>query len=260
MALLEQFFNAKRILVTGACRGIGRVMTERMTKYGAEVWALSNESADLAKLKQDLPGVQTVCCDLGDWSQTEREIKKLHTLHCLVNNAGVDSASTFSSLRPEELDWMMSVNVKGPLNVSQIVSSKMIEAGIKGSIVNISSEVSTKVQLRNVGYSLSKASLSMLTRVMAFDLARNGIRVNEVRPGSVQTTLLAKGCDAWFGTQNGEGLKILENTLLKRKRIPTGKVYIEIDEIVNTTLFLLSDLAPQMIGQSILVDAGQHLT
>jgi len=260
MALIEGFFHAKRVLVTGACRGIGRVMTDRLYNYGAEVYALSNDAAGLTTLQQELPKVQTVCVDLGDWNETRTQVGKLPALHCLINNAGVDAASTFESLTPQQLDWMMAVNVKGPLNVSQVVAAKMIEAGIKGSIVNISSEVATKVQLRNVGYSLSKASLSMLTKVMAYDLARKGIRVNEVRPGSVVTILLAKGCDQWFGTKDGEGLKILENTLLKRKRIPTGKFNVEMEEIANATLFLLSDSVPQLIGQSLLVDAGQHLT
>jgi len=195
---------------------------------------------------------------------------------------------------------MIGVNVMAPLNISQIVAAKMIENKIQGSIVNISSEVirlsnigvftiilyniqddakikwvnlwnpilknfihfkvAKKPQLRNVGYSLSKASMEMLTKVMAYELGKHKIRVNCVAPGAVLTPLLASGCDQMFACAKGEGIGILKDTLLRRRRMPTGEVFVGIDDIVNTTLFLLTDLAPMMIGETILVDGGQHLT
>jgi len=100
----------------------------------------------------------------------------------------------------------------------------------------------------------------MLTKVMAYELGKHKIRVNGVAPGAVLTPLLSDGCDEQFGCAKGEGIEILKNTLLKRKRMPTGEVFVGIDDIVNTTLFLLTDLAPMMIGETILVDGGQHLT
>jgi NAD(P)-dependent dehydrogenase (short-subunit alcohol dehydrogenase family) len=121
-------------------------------------------------------------------------------------------------------------------------------------------QVAKKPQLRNVGYSLSKASLSMLTRIMAYELGKHQIRVNAISPGAVLTQLLIDGCDVMFKCPPGEGVKILEKTLLKRKRMPTGQVYVGVDDIVNTTLFLLTDLSPMMIGENILIDGGQHLT
>jgi NAD(P)-dependent dehydrogenase (short-subunit alcohol dehydrogenase family) len=95
---------------------------------------------------------------------------------------------------------------------------------------------------------------------MAYELGKHQIRVNAISPGAVLTQLLIDGCDVMFKCPPGEGVKILEKTLLKRKRMPTGQVYVGVDDIVNTTLFLLTDLSPMMIGENILIDGGQHLT
>jgi len=258
--LLESFFVGKRVLITGACRGMGRAMAEKVHKMGAETIALSNNADRLNSLKKEFPKIQTVCVDLHDWDKTEAAIKQLDVIHCLVNNAGADCSTTFWTLKPKAMNLMVGVNVMAPLNISQIVAAKMIEKNIPGSIVNISSEVGNKPQLRNVGYSLSKASLNMLTKVMAYELGKHKIRVNGVAPGAVLTPLLSEGCDEQFKCAKGEGIEILKKTLLKRHRMPTGEVFVGIDDIVNTTLFLLTDLAPMMIGETILVDAGQHLT
>jgi len=259
-AIMESFFIGKRILITGACSGIGRAMAIKVNGFGAETIALSNNAERLASLRKEVPSIQTVCVDLLHWDKTGAEIQKLGAVHCLVNNAGADCSTTFWTLRPKDMGLMIGVNVLAPLNISQIVAAKMIESKIQGSIVNISSEVGNKPQLRNVGYSLSKASVNMLTKIMAYELGKHQIRVNGVAPGAVLTPLLRLGCDEQFQCAKGEGIEILKNTLQKRHRMPTGQVFVGIDDIVNTTLFLLTDLAPMMIGETILVDGGQHLT
>lgn len=135
----------------------------------------------------------------------------------------------------------MKVNVEAPLLMSQVIAKNMIKRGVKGSIVNISSQAS-KVGLHNhVSYCASKGALDQMTRVMALELGEHGIRVNAVNP-TVIMTKMAKA--AWSDEKKAAGML---------SRIPLGK-FGEVEDVVNATLFLLT--AEMITGHTLPVDGG----
>jgi len=246
---LEISFKGKKVLVTGGGNGIGRQLCEKLHEMGALVWALCKNQEWLSSLAAEKPGIQTICVDLEDWAETRKAIENLEVVKfdCLVNNAGIGGGATFMQITPDMVDKQMSVNVKAIINVSQVVSKGMIELG-GGSIVNISSLGSRYPIKISPVYSLTKASVDMLTKAMAVELGPKNIRVNGVNPTIVQTDMGA----SFGGKSSGEGNTIYDKLI---SRTPYGRVANK-TEIVNTILFLLSDTAPMIHGESVFVDGG----
>ena len=148
---------------------------------------------------------------------------------------------------------MYKVLFRAIVNVSQIFAKKLIAAGKAGSIVNISSSSSLKVTTLAVAYCALKAALDNLTRSMAIELAPLNIRVNTINPGAVQTPLLMKTMEDQGNKYEAEFKKQMD---LLFSRIPSVEKMVDINHIVNTVLFLLSDAAGSMVGNVIPVDRG----
>ena len=147
-----------------------------------------------------------------------------------------------------------SVNFRGVLNVSQIFAKKLIAEGKKGSIVNFSSSASKTCAPMLFAYSALKAGLDHLTRNMAVELAPFNIRVNAINPGAVQTSMLAE-ISAQQTQKYGDRYNV-EDFL---KRVPSPKKTVDIEDIVNTVVFLLSDATVAMIGNTLTVDGGHSI-
>ena len=226
----------KRVLVTGAERGIGRSIALGVAACGGHVIALSLNQAHLDTLKAECPSVETVACDLTDWEATRAAVEALGPVHCLVNNAGVGGFSPFLEITPAEIDSIFAVNLKAVINVSQVVARGMVARGEGGAIVNISSVLARKPVEGFSIYCVSKAALNHLMRVMTLELGPHGIRVNCVNPTVVKTEM---------------GKKIISDPAMVEpwlKATPLGR-FAEIEEVVNTVLFLLSDQA-SLISES----------
>ena len=236
-------FAGKRVLVTGAERGIGRTLALRLAACGGHVIALSLNQTPLDTLKAECPSVETVACDLTDWDATRAAVEALGPVHCLVNNAGTIFPNSFLEITPSEIDFTFDLNLKAVINVSQVVARGMIARGEGGAIVNISSQSSIKAVSDRAVYSASKAALDHLMRVMTLELGPNGIRVNCINPTVVMTEM---GRKAWSDPAKAE-------TLLKA--IPLGR-FAEVEDIVNAVLFLLSDNASLISGVTLPVDGG----
>jgi len=244
----EISLKGKKVLVTGGGNGIGRQLCERLHEMGALVWALCKNVEWLRTLAAERPGIQTICVDLEDWDVTRKAVEVIGVkFDCLVNNAGIGGAATFMEITPETFDKQMSVNVKAIINVSQVVVKGMMEIG-GGSIVNISSlGARFPIKISPV-YSITKASVDMLTKSMAIELGPSNIRVNGVNPTIVQTDMGQN-----FGEKSsGKGKSVLEKIIA---RTPYGRIANKTD-IVNTIIFLLSDTVPMIHGESIFVDGG----
>ena len=236
-------FSGKRALVTGAGKGIGRATVRGLVDCGAEVVALSRTEADLVSLKEEIPGVQTVCVDLSDTTASVDAVKSLGPIHLLVNNAGVGKLEPFLEATTDAFDSMFNVNAKSVLFLSQVIAKGMVERGEGGSIVNVSSQSSLVAFLEHSVYSASKAALDMLTSVMGMELGPHGIRVNAVNPTVVLTEM---GKRAW-----GDPIKA-ENMLNK---IPMHR-FAEVDDIVSAILFLLSDKSAMINCTKLPIDGG----
>ncbi|XP_047613545.1 LOW QUALITY PROTEIN: carbonyl reductase [NADPH] 2-like [Phacochoerus africanus] len=236
-------FSGLRALVTGAGKGIGRDTVKALHVSGARVVAVSRTNADLVSLSQECPGIEPVCVDLGDWEATERALGGVGPVDLLVNNAAVALMQPFLDTTKDVFDRSFNVNLRSVFQVSQIVARSMIERGVPGSIVNVSSMVSHVTYPCLAVYSSTKGAMTMLTKSMAMELGPHKIRVNSVNPTVVLTAM---------------GRSVTSDPELARKlkeRHPMRK-FAEVEDVVNSILFLLSDRSASTSGSSIFVDAG----
>ncbi|XP_048758175.2 L-xylulose reductase-like [Ostrea edulis] len=240
---MEIQFSGKRALVTGAGKGIGRAIAKKLVECGAETIALSRTQADLDSLKAEVPGMITVQCDVVDWKATRKSIEDLGPIHLLVNNAGITRLNSFLEFSMKDFEDVYNVNTKAVFNISQVVAKGMAERGDGGSIVNLSSMASTRALDDHIAYCSSKAAVDSLTKVMALELGKHKIRVNSVNPTVTWTEMAAY---AWSDpAKSGPMLA----------KIPMGK-FVEIEDVVNIVLFLLSDKSAMTSGQHIMIDGG----
>ncbi|XP_067134655.1 L-xylulose reductase-like [Centruroides vittatus] len=237
-------FNGKRALVTGAGRGIGREIVKQLSKYGAHVIALSKTRENLESLKSELPSIETICVDLGDWKATRQAVEKLQTIDLLVNNAGVLEEAVFETITEEQFDKTFNVNVKAIINISQVIAKKLKDENKPGSVVNISSVSSWFNYTGEAVYGLSKATVDKLTKLMAKELGPSGIRVNSVNP-------------TWVLTEMAMQLLSPENEAQLKSKIPLGK-FCDVKDIADAVLFLLSDNAKMVNGVHFPVDGGEQ--
>lgn len=241
---------SKVILVTGAARGIGRGVSERLLKHGAKVvWA----DVDVTGVDADTDGSSFVV--KLDVSQPDavaagvaEAVAAFGRIDGLVNNAGIIRAGDFLDYTLEDFDKVLSINLRGAFMMGQAVARQMVkqvEAGqAPGSIVNMSSINSVVAIPNQTGYCVSKGGLAQLNKVMALSLAPYGIRVNAVGPGSIMTDIL--------------GTVMTDETAKKGilSRTPIGRVG-ETDEVASVVEFLLSDASSYVTGETIYCDGGR---
>jgi L-xylulose reductase len=235
-------FSGRRVLVTGAGKGIGRVTAKMLSDEGAEVVALSRTAADLDSLKAEI-GCETFLCDLADARATREAALRARPIDLLVNNAGTTQLEPFLDTSVETFDWLMNVNTKAPMILAQEAARDMIGRGVKGAIVNVSSRAAFQGVPDHAAYCATKGALDAMTRVMAVELGPHGIRVNCVNPVVTLTPMAVK---AW--SDEAKAASMLN-------RIPLGR-FVEPEEVASVILFLLSDGAAMVSGMEMLVDGG----
>ncbi|OXA64786.1 L-xylulose reductase [Folsomia candida] len=240
--MFQQYFQGKRVLITGVGRGIGRSIAKRLASYGAHVTGLSKTEELLNTLKLECPEIETIAIDLEDWDATRNALLSLDPFDFLVNNAAIFIPGL-----------IMSVNVGACINVAQVVAEGMEKSDIAGSIVNISSLGSTSPFPAASLYCLSKAALDMLTKLMAVELGPKKIRVNSINQVGVDTDMYKQ----FYQTcSNNAGLDADEYLSQLDARIPVRNFLMEMDHIVNAVLFMLSPSSPHIHGEMLFVDGG----
>ncbi|XP_046888809.1 L-xylulose reductase isoform X1 [Hypomesus transpacificus] len=240
---MEISFAGKRAMVTGAGKGIGRATALALVRCGAEVTAVTRTRADLDSLLLECPSIRPVCVDLADWEATEAALVGVGPVDLLVNNAACAILQPFLDVTPEQFDKSFNINVKAVLHISQLVSRGMKARGTGGSIVNISSQASHCALRDHAVYCATKGALDMLTKVMALELGPHQIRVNSVNPTVVMTEMGRLG---WSDAEKARAMT---------SRIPLGR-FAEVEDVVNSVLFLLSDKSSMTNGVMLPVDGG----
>ncbi|XP_071391736.1 L-xylulose reductase [Centroberyx affinis] len=240
---MEISFAGKRALVTGAGKGIGRATALALARGGSTVTAVTRTRADLDSLVLECPSITPVCVDLADWGATAAALRDIGPVDLLVNNAACASLQPFLEVTPDQFDQSFNVNVKAVLHVSQIVARGMKARGTGGSIVNISSQASQCAFRDHTVYCATKGALDMLTKVMALELGPHQIRVNSVNPTVVMTDM---GRVGWSDPDKAKTMT---------SRIPLGR-FAEVEDVVNSVLFLLSDKSNMTNGVTLPVDGG----
>ncbi len=186
-------------VVTGSSRGIGLGITKELLKDGFSVVVSARSKSEEVEKLEELYGdkVYFVPCDISSESDVENLVKetkeKFGTIDLLVNNAGVAPKvrKDILEITPDDFDAVIDINMKGTFFVTQKFSPLLIENG-SGRIVNISSMSAYTASVNRGEYCISKAGISMITKLFAARLAEYGISVLEIRPGIIETDMTAK--------------------------------------------------------------------
>ncbi|MCB0993992.1 MAG: SDR family oxidoreductase [Acidimicrobiales bacterium] len=227
-------------VVTGAGRGLGRAISERLARDGYHVVAVDLDATSAAATAEAVGG-ESRACDVSDAASVAELAASLGEVNALVNNAGIWLPCPTLDVTPADALKVLQVNVVGTLYCSQALIPKMIEAG-GGPIVSISS-AAAYTHSPGVGlYPASKAGVESLTKQLALEFGRQGIRANAVGPGLIVTE----------GTvHNFEG----ERRDQRAKLVPMGRVG-EPSDIADVVGFLCSPDSRYVTGQVIYVDGG----
>jgi NAD(P)-dependent dehydrogenase (short-subunit alcohol dehydrogenase family) len=244
--------KGKRALITGASRGIGRGIAEVFADEGADVavnYVSHPEKADdvVKALRAKGRTAIAVKADVAKRSEVEpmfeRVWSELGPLDILVNNAGIETIVPFLELTDEQWTRLVDVNLRGAWLCSQVFCRRAIAGKRKGSIVHIGSIQAAKVLPGRTHYAPTKLGLEALTRNMSAEMTPQGIRVNCVHPGLIDTDMTA-----WV-------MKSPDILPLVLQQISLGRAG-EPREIGMVTAFFASDEASYLTGQSIHVDGG----
>ena len=252
MSYFKSLFSLenKVAIVTGAARGNGLAISEALLRSGSTVIMVDVLKEELKKTEKEFLSKElSVFSFVADISKKE-EIKKLvkyvktkfGKLDILINNAGItisDSPLTYS-----EKDWdkTFKINLKTPFILSQECSKIMMEKK-SGVIINITSINAEFAFPNNPAYQATKAGLKQLTKSLALDLAKFGIRVNSIGPGYIKTEMTKQ---SWKNSKKrGERTN---RTILKRWGVT--------EDLIGVTIFLASDASSYITGQDIYVDGG----
>jgi len=233
-------------LVTGAGRGIGKACAMSLASAGADVVLTARSTKQLENVQNEITSSGgKASIHVADLLKMEsiQELKKFGPFNILVNNAGNNIPEHFCDVTEENFDKVMLLNVKSAFFVAQAVAQGMVESGIKGSIIHISSQMGIVGGKKRTVYCASKHAMEGFSKSMALDLAENGIRVNTVCPTFVETEL----------TRPFMAEKEFKDYVLSR--IPLGHVG-QTEDVADAVLFLASDMSKMVTGSAIKVDGG----
>ncbi len=237
-------------IVTGGGTGIGRAIALEFAKAEADVVVASRRLANLEKVADEIRalGKRSLAVPVDITKRTEidnlvqRVMDEFGSIDILVNNAGTAVRTSLFKHSEEDWDKVLDTNLKSYYLCSQAVGTRMVEQK-KGNIINISSIRGITAAPGRVSYSVSKAGVVMLTRVLALELAHYNIRANAIAPGWVKTELTKV---QWSDPETYNQITA---------EIPMGR-WAEPSEIASVALFLASDASSYMTGSTIVVDGG----
>jgi NAD(P)-dependent dehydrogenase (short-subunit alcohol dehydrogenase family) len=244
--------DGKVALVTGAASGIGAATALRFAQEGASVFGFDLKQAfdgDWAQAARTAPGSGFATGDVRDVdavaAAVAQAVEQFGRIDVLMNSAGVAGGGPVHLISVEEWDRVVDINLKGSFLVARAVLPQMLEQGA-GSIINVASVEGIEGFEGGSAYNASKGAVMLLTRNMAIDYARRGIRVNTVCPGFIETPLLASTLQSPALAKQKDAIR--EAHQLGRFGQPV--------EIANAALFLASDEASFVTGHALVVDGG----
>ncbi|MGQ3414107.1 SDR family oxidoreductase [Natrinema sp. LN54] len=252
-----QLLDGKVAVITGAASGNGRAIAEAYAEEGADIVVADIQESPREggepthQLVADEYGVDAkfVDCDVTDTDSLVEAVDaadEFGGIDIMMNNAGIFRQKDFVEVTEDEYDQMMDINVKGVFFGAQAAAKKMLEQGDGGTIINMSSVAGIIGQATFSVYHTTKGAIRLLTYSLADELGPEGIRVNAIHPGVIETEMTKD--DVPIATQESA-----ENTPMERLGQP--------EDVAGAALYLASDdLAGYVNGESLVVDGGQSNT
>jgi len=239
--------DGRRALVTGAGRGIGVACAAALAEAGAHVVLASRTLAEIAAVADEIGAdggsAEPLALDVTDTAAVRAAIAVQAPFDVLVNNAGTNRPRPFLDVTEQDYDVVTELNQRAAFFVAQAVARRMVEAGVRGSIIHVSSQMGHVGGTRRTVYCMTKHGIEGLTKAMAIDLAPHGVRVNSIGPTFIDTPLTRP----FF-----EDRAFREDVL---RRIKLGRLG-NVEDLMGAVLFLASDAAALVTGTALVVDGG----
>lgn len=242
-----QFLKDKVVLVTGGSSGIGLSIAKKCLQEGAQVVITGRNREKLLRVQREIddPRLVPLVWDVSNVEETEKKIAEVHHIFpkevsIVFNNAGIYRHNSFLKISEQEYDEVQDTNAKGLFFVCQKAASYWIEKGQPGKIINIASN--RGVLGTQLPYGMSKWGVVGLTRGLGLSLLKHGIIVNAIAPGMVATDI--------------NGIHADENAFIQYP--PSNRIAVP-EEVAELAVFLASDAANNIVGQTIVCDGGNSL-
>jgi NAD(P)-dependent dehydrogenase (short-subunit alcohol dehydrogenase family) len=240
------------VLVTGASSGIGAATAIAFAEDGWDVLAAGRDEGRLEEVADVSERIVTWAGELGTSEDCDElvadTVEEFGQINCLVNNAGVIVRGDVGETSDDDWRYTMTINLDVPFWLSRAALPHLLR--VEGSIVNIASDWGLNAADRAPAYAASKGGLVLLTKSMARDHARDGLRVNAICPGDVDTPMLTAEAKA-------SGLDIDEYMEDAADAVPSGRI-AEPEEVASLALYLASDVATHINGTTILIDGAAN--
>ncbi len=245
----------RRVLVSGGSSGIGLATAQRFLQEGSAVFIGGLDPGEVSRAVAGLAQHGKVAGLSGDVS-LEADVQalvaaaeqELGGIDVLINNAGTARRDAFLAITPQQWDRIMAVNLRGMFLLAQAVSRRMVQQGSGGVIINMSSTNGVAGEGDYAHYNASKGGVLLLTKTMAVELGKHGIRVNALCPGYIKTPLNAT-IAAGIGGEEFDAA-------YARRRIPLRRAG-QAEEVAAAYAFLASDDASFIHGTGLVIDGGQ---
>lgn len=239
--------DGRRALVTGAGRGIGLAAAAALAQAGAAVTLAARSESELEAACEQLRAqgatADYVVLDVTDAAAVDAVINRMAPFQILVNNAGLNRPKPLVEVQDDDIDAVFDLNVKATFYVARAAVRRLLAAGLPGSIINISSQMGVVGSPRRSLYCASKHAVEGMTKALAWEVGRAGIRVNTICPTFIETAMTA----GMFADPDFRRWVV--------ERIALGRLG-RVEEIMGAVVFLASDASSLMTGSALMLDGG----